>query len=92
MKSRRIRLMISDACVAFSTLRCEAARASLRSGASLASHRTQALALITTAASGWLISWAIEAVSCPSEVTRVTRSNSPRVLSNASSARFRSTI
>src|SRR6266849_2309787 len=52
--------MVSEARVALSTLLRAAARASSRSGASLANQRTQALALMTTAASGWLISIAHE--------------------------------
>ncbi len=38
---------------------------SSRSGVSRASHRRQALPFVITAASGWLTSWAIEAVSAP---------------------------
>ena len=51
-------------------------RAAFRSGVSQSSQRRQASALATTAASGWFTSWAIEAVSCPIVVTRLTCASS----------------
>ena len=47
--------------------------ASARSGVARSSHRRAALPLATTAASGWLISWAIDAVNSPIVVSRATR-------------------
>ena len=48
----------------------------LQVGSWAASQRKQALALLTIAASGWLISWAIEAVISPRVATRVTWASS----------------
>ena len=42
---------------------------------SWASQRWQALPLVTMAASGWLTSWAMEAVNCPRLVAWVMRSS-----------------
>src|SRR5262249_37204031 len=55
-----------------------------------ASQRRQALALLTMAPSGWLISWAIEAVSSPNVVSRAIWASSAWVWRTASSACWRS--
>ena len=65
------------------------------SGVSPASHRRQALPLLTTPESGWLTSCAIEAVSSPMMLTRLmcARSVSSRCnRARSSSARLRSVI
>ena len=72
------------------TMRCVASRASWRFGGSLASHRREALPLIMIAASGWLISWAIEAAIWPRVLTRDTWARLRRMRSSASSERLRS--
>ena len=54
-------------------------------GGSAESQRTAAAALATMAPSGWLTSWAIEAVSSPIVITRDTRASSVRAASSASS-------
>ena len=65
--------------VAFSTL-----------GGSLASQRKHAWALLTTPASGWLTSCAIEAVNSPTAATRANLARSARVCCSSSSAILRS--
>src|SRR5262249_28530800 len=66
-----------------------ASRTSARSSGSLASKRTQAWPLVTMAASGWLISWAMEVVSSPIVVRRATRARSAWAVRTASSACWR---
>ena len=61
-------------------------RAPARLGVSWSSQRTQASALAMTAASGWFTSWAMDVVSSPSVVTRVTCASSACALRSASSA------
>ena len=59
-------------------------------GGSLAIQRRQALALVTTAASGWLTSCAIDAASSPIVVTRPTCASSISIRRTFCSARARS--
>ena len=64
-KRARILAMTSLARLPSRMMRCAASLASSRSGCERASHRMQALPLVTTAASGWLISCAIDAANSP---------------------------
>lgn len=83
--SALMRLMISLARLPSLTMRSRASRASVMFGGWPASQRRPALALVTTAASGWLISCAIEAVISPSVVTRLIWASSDRACCSASS-------
>ena len=72
-----------------------AARALSSSGGSCASHRKQALALVTVAVMGWFISCARELANSPSITTRFMCASSAsnwRSLSRSCSARLRSSI
>jgi hypothetical protein len=71
-------------------MRSTVARISSGRGVSRASNRRQIWPLVTTAASGWLTSWEIEAVSSPRVITRPTCASSACAFCNASSARCRS--
>ena len=64
-------------------------RAPSRSGVSRFSQRRQASALATIPASGWFTSWAMEAVSSPSVVTRITCARFACVSRNAPSTCLR---
>ena len=91
----RIRAITSPARFPSRTMRRTASRASSRLGASPASQRRQALPLLTTPASGWLTSCAIEAASSPMMLTRLMCARSAsswRSLSRSSSARLRSSM
>ena len=79
-------MMISAARLPSSSIRMVASRALCTSGWSRFSQRRQASALVMTAAMGWLISWAIEAVNALSVVTRAIWASSERALLRASSA------
>src|SRR5271166_2607656 len=81
LASARTRRMTSAARLPSSIMRSTAPRTSSRSGTSRASQRRHAPPLATMAASGWLTSWAIEAVSSPKVVTRVTCASSARTQS-----------
>ena len=67
-------------------MRLAVSRAPSTSGGSAASIRRHVLALVMMPESGWLTSWAIEAVNALSVVTRATWASSERALSSASSA------
>lgn len=71
----RMRAMTSLARCASPRMRSSAWPALARLGGSWASQRWQALPLVTMAASGWLTSWAMEAVNCPRLVVWVMRSS-----------------
>ncbi len=65
LESARSRWMISLARLPLLITSSRASRASARSGTSRSSHRRPTSPLVTMAASGWLTSCAIEAVSSP---------------------------
>src|SRR6266851_3606999 len=88
--SARTRRITSLARLPSLMIHSAARRASSRSGLPRSSQRRQATAALTTAASGWFTSWAIEAVSSPSVVTRVTWASSACALRSVSSACLRS--
>ena len=67
-----------------------AVRVSPRFGFSPARRRKHASPLVTIAASGWVTSWAIEAVSSPTVITRLTCASSAWARCKPSSERFRS--
>src|SRR5215472_1870786 len=73
-------------------MRQSACRTSSRSGCCMPRQRRPALAFVMTAAIGWLISCAIEAVISPSSITRLTRARSAWACCKASSARLRSVM
>ena len=62
LESARSRRMISLARLPLLIMSPTASRTSAKSGTSRSSHRRQTSPLVTIAASGWLTSWAIEAV------------------------------
>ena len=70
--SPRTRSMMALARSASLTMSAKASRTSSRPWRPLGSRPRHALALLTMAASGWFSSWAKEAVTSPSVVTRVT--------------------
>jgi hypothetical protein len=74
----RNRLMTSAARMPLLIMASTELRPLPRLGGSQASQRKQALPWVTNAVSGWLISWAIAAVSSPSVVTRATCARSAR--------------
>src|SRR5712664_4483039 len=61
----RMRSMTSAARLPSLTMRSRACRASSRLGGCAASQRIPALAFVTAAAIGWLISWAYRGGQCP---------------------------
>src|SRR5882762_3840758 len=91
----RIRSTTSLARMPSFTIRATACRVSSRFGGRASSQRNAAWALVTVAAIGWLTSWAIEAVSCPMVVTRLTCASSicaSRRASEASTCSVRSRL
>src|SRR5882672_2952639 len=87
-----MRWMTSPARCPSATMASNTSRTCSRSGSAAASQLRHALASATIAASGWLVSCAIDAASSPSVVTRLTCASSACVLCSASSARLRSVM
>ena len=85
LKSARNRLMTSDARLPSRIVRCAVSRAPSTFGGSAASIRRQVLALVTMPDSGWLTSWAIDAVNVPRLATLATRASSDRASPSACS-------
>ncbi len=71
-------------------MRARAIDAFSRLGGLAASQRDAEAALVTMAPSGWFTSCAMEAVSSPSDITRVTCASSERAARSSSCARVRS--
>jgi len=84
--SWRIRWITSAARCPSVTIASSASRTRSRSGGAAASQLSDAVPSATIAASGWLTSWAIEAVNALSVVTRAIWASSERALFRASSA------
>ena len=82
----RNRVITSEARLPSRMVRRAVSRAPSMFGGSPFNIRRQVLALVMMPESGWLISWAIEAVNAFSVVTRATWASSERALSRASSA------
>ena len=84
-------LTTSDAELASRTIRSAVSRARSRLGGSADSQRRHADALATTAASGWLTSWAMAAESSATVASCVASSRRARMVRSASS-RIRESI
>ena len=86
LNSARNRVITSEARLPSRIVRLAVSRAPSTFGGSASSIRRHVLALVMMPESGWLTSWAIEAVNALRVVTRDTWASSERALFRASSA------
>ncbi len=87
LNSARNRVITSAARLPSRIVRRAVSRAPSMSGGSAANIRRQVLALVMMPDSGWLTSWAIDAVNAPRVDTLATRASCDRTLASATSDR-----